>query len=76
MLKKLKSLVNHCTAACRAVALITGGEMFAFFHTSIHGDFVTAYLVASTWIKDSLIKYHQRKQRRDAAIARKSIRIA
>lgn len=76
MLKKIKGLINRCNNACRTVALITGGEMFAFFHTSVHGDFVTAYLVASTWIKDRLIRYHERKQHRDAAIARKSINIA
>lgn len=76
MLKRIKRITDHCTNACRTVALITGGEMFAFFHTSVHGDFVTAYLVASTWIKDWLIRHHERKQRRDAAIARKSIHIA
>ena len=70
----LASVVRHCHSACRTVALMTGGEAYAFFHTSIHGDFVTAYLVLSTWIKDALVRHHERKIHRDSLIARKTIK--
>lgn len=68
-------LTHRCHSACRVVAGMTAGEIFAFFHTSIHGDFVTAYLVLSTWVKDALIKHHERRIKRDSAVVRHSIDI-
>lgn len=80
MLSKIKNhlerITHKCHSACRVVAGVTAGEIFAFFHTSIHGDFVTAYLVLSTWVKDALIKHHEKKMAREQHVVRRVTRIA
>lgn len=74
MLKtRIKKIADHCTSACRAVALITAGEIYTFMHTTLHGDFVTAYLVGSAWIKDRLVKHFQKRETR---VVRKTVHIA
>lgn len=74
MLKtRIQKITAQCTSACRAVALITAGEIYTFMHTTLHGDFVTAYLVGSAWIKDRLVKHFHK---REARAIRRSVHIA
>lgn len=73
MLDKIKTVLSRCTTACRAVGIITAGEVFTFFHTAFHSDFVTAYLVGSAWIKDRLAKH---LDKHEAKAVRRTVHIA
>lgn len=77
MLKSIRTHVARatqaCHSACRIVVAMTAGEAAALLLTTIHGDFVTGYLVLSAWVKDSLVRHHEKRLRREAL--RRSISI-
>lgn len=73
--KHVAKVTHACHSACRVVVAMTAGEAFALLHTTIHGDFVTAYLVLSAWVKDTLVRQHEKRLARDAAIPRKTLNI-